>query len=162
MPTIRHRAFSLTWPASMQIYWKERKRLHKKRVQLPQDWLGAPIWPPWRHVKTLYSMTAYLIWYSPRYRSAQCTFAPSQKNRAEITVLICEQKHYSVWLSCRRKNYPYSVKIANVKGVQGIYFAFLIWDSGMLTVAALSLLWSLHGSFNKSKCLCNIKYRWQL
>ena len=57
--------FSLTWPVSMQIYWNKRKRLHKKRVQLPKDWFGtptwppfhcfgAPIWPPWRHVKTLY------------------------------------------------------------------------------------------------------------
>ena len=58
--------FSLTWPVSMQIYWNKRKRLHKKRVQLPEDWFGTPtwppfhcfgtpIWPPWRHVKTLYS-----------------------------------------------------------------------------------------------------------
>ena len=57
--------FSLTWPASMQIYWKNRKCLHKKRVQLPEDWFGTPtwprfycfgtpIWPPWPHVKTLY------------------------------------------------------------------------------------------------------------
>ena len=38
--------FSLTWPASMQIYWNKRKRLHKKRVQLPQDWFGTPTWPP--------------------------------------------------------------------------------------------------------------------
>ena len=62
-----YRVFSLTWPASMQIYWNKRKRLHKKRVQLPQDWFvtptwppfhcfGTPIWPPWRHVKTLYSI----------------------------------------------------------------------------------------------------------
>ena len=29
--------FSLTWPASMQIYWNKRTRLHKKRVQLSQD-----------------------------------------------------------------------------------------------------------------------------
>ena len=60
-----YRVFSLTWPASMQIYWNKRKRLHKKRVQLPKDpfgtptWppfhcFGTPIWPPWRHVKTLY------------------------------------------------------------------------------------------------------------
>ena len=49
-----YRVFSLTWPASMQIYWNKRKRLHKKRVQLPEDWFGTPIWPPWRHVKTLY------------------------------------------------------------------------------------------------------------
>ena len=58
-----YRVFSLTLPASMQIYWNKRKRLHKKRVQLPQDWFGTPtwppfhcfgtqIWPPWRHVKT--------------------------------------------------------------------------------------------------------------
>ena len=32
----------------------------------------------------------------------------------------------------------------------------------MLTVAAMSLLGPSHGSFNKSKCLCNIKYRQQL
>ena len=63
-----NRVFSLTWPASMQIYWnKKRKRLHKKGVQLPQDWFGTPtwppfhcfgtpIWPPWRHVKTLYTL----------------------------------------------------------------------------------------------------------
>ena len=60
-----YRVFSLTWPTSMQIYWNKRKRLHEKRVELPQDWFGTPtwspflcfgtpIWPPWRHVKTLY------------------------------------------------------------------------------------------------------------
>ena len=37
-----NRVFSLTWPASMQIDWNKRKRLHKKRVQLPQDWFGTP------------------------------------------------------------------------------------------------------------------------
>ena len=37
-------AFSITWPASMQIYWNKRKRLHKKRVQLPQDCFGTPWW----------------------------------------------------------------------------------------------------------------------
>ena len=35
------RAFSLTWPASMQIHWNKRKRLHKKRVQISQDWFGT-------------------------------------------------------------------------------------------------------------------------
>ena len=29
--------------------------LHKKGVQLPRDRFGTPIWPPWRHVKTLYN-----------------------------------------------------------------------------------------------------------
>ena len=28
------RAFSPTWPASLQIYWNKTKRVHKKRVQL--------------------------------------------------------------------------------------------------------------------------------
>ena len=66
-----YRVFSLTWPASMQIYCNKRKRLHKKRVQLPGDWFGTPtwqpfhcfgtpIWPPWRHVKTLYTKTLRL------------------------------------------------------------------------------------------------------
>ena len=52
----------------MQIYWSKRKRLHKKRVQLPEDWFGTPtwpsfhcfrtpIWPPWRHVITPYMGT---------------------------------------------------------------------------------------------------------
>ena len=61
-------AFSFMWPGSMQIYWNKRKRLNKKRVQLPQDCLGTPtwppfhcfgtpIWPPWCHVKTLYKCT---------------------------------------------------------------------------------------------------------
>ena len=66
--TKTYRAFSLTWPASMQIHWNKRKWLHKKRDQLPQDWFGTPTWPPfycfeipiwspWRHVKTLYYST---------------------------------------------------------------------------------------------------------
>ena len=42
----RYRVFSLTRPASMQIYWNKRKRLDKKRVQLPEDWFGTPTWPP--------------------------------------------------------------------------------------------------------------------
>ena len=29
----------------MQIYWNKRMRLHKKRVQLPQDPFGTPTWP---------------------------------------------------------------------------------------------------------------------
>ena len=66
-----YRVFSLTWPTSMKIYWNKRKCLHKKRVQLPEDWFGTPtwppfycfgtpIWPPWRHVKTLYEGFRFL------------------------------------------------------------------------------------------------------
>ena len=42
---VSYRVFSLTWPASTQMYWNKRKRLRKKRVQLPQDWFGTPRWP---------------------------------------------------------------------------------------------------------------------
>ena len=42
----QNRAFSLTWPASMQIYRDKRMRLHKKRIQLPKDFLGTPTWLP--------------------------------------------------------------------------------------------------------------------
>ena len=60
------RAFSITCTATMQINCNKRKRLHKKRVQLPQDWFGTPTWPPfhcfgtpiwlaWCHVKTFYT-----------------------------------------------------------------------------------------------------------
>ena len=61
------------WPASLQINWNKIEHLHKKRVQLPQDWfrtptwlpfhrLGTPIWLPWRHVKTLYPQINSLNW----------------------------------------------------------------------------------------------------
>ena len=40
-----YRAFSLTWPARMQIYRNKKKCLHEKRVQLPEDWSGTPTWP---------------------------------------------------------------------------------------------------------------------
>ena len=62
-----YRAYSLTWPASMLIFTNKRKFVHKKRVQFPQGCLaiqtwppfhcfGTPIWPPWRHANTLYSL----------------------------------------------------------------------------------------------------------
>ena len=78
----------------MQIYWNRRNRLHKKRVQLPQDWLGTltwppfhwfgiSIWPPWRHVKTLYKV----------FRSEDCdlgagTTRPS-RSTAPLRCLMC-------------------------------------------------------------------------
>ena len=36
------RAFSLAWPAAMQIYWNKRNFLLKIRVQLPQDCFATP------------------------------------------------------------------------------------------------------------------------
>ena len=34
------RVFLLTWPTPVQIYQNKRRHLHKKRVQLPQDWFN--------------------------------------------------------------------------------------------------------------------------
>ena len=55
----------------MLIYWNKRKHLHERTVQLPEDFLSTltwppfhcfatPIWPPWRHVQTLYSVNIAL------------------------------------------------------------------------------------------------------
>ena len=93
----RYRAFSLTWPASMQIYGNKRKCLHKKRVQLPQDWFGkptwppfycfgTPIWPPWRHVKTLYQE---MEWTCSRMKGGipvSCKLAPYRLRYASCHV----------------------------------------------------------------------------
>ena len=38
--------------SSNLIYWNKRKRLHKKRVYLLQDWFGTPTWPPFYYVGT--------------------------------------------------------------------------------------------------------------
>ena len=46
MSSVIYRAFSLTWPECMLIYWNKRKHLHEKRVQLPEDFLGTPTWLP--------------------------------------------------------------------------------------------------------------------
>ena len=35
-----YRLFSLTWSASMQIYWNKRKRLHKKEYNSQRIGLG--------------------------------------------------------------------------------------------------------------------------
>ena len=52
-----------------------------------------------------------IVWTPIRYvtlhfkRSARCSFA-RYRNRAEISVLICEQKPYPLWFLCWRKSYP--------------------------------------------------------
>jgi len=45
------------------------------------------------------------IHYVTLHGSAMCSFAPLRpcyENRAEFTILMCEQEPYPVWLSCRR------------------------------------------------------------
>ena len=73
-----YRAFSLMWPATMQIYESKRSCLLQKRLQLPKfffgttTWppfhcFGTPIWPPWRHVKTLYTLSFLVIFCCINY-----------------------------------------------------------------------------------------------
>ena len=101
--------FSLTWPASMQIFWNKRKRLHKKRSKLPADCFGTPTWPPF-HCFGLTNMAAVTSCKNALCRIAFCAdrrsysnirfcvntypicMARRSFNRAEITVLMCEQK----------------------------------------------------------------------
>ena len=54
----KYRAFTPTWPASMQFHWNKRKRLLKKRVQLPKDWFGTPTWPPFNCFGTPAAVTS--------------------------------------------------------------------------------------------------------
>ena len=68
--------FSLTWSASMQIYWNKRKRLHKmKEFNSHRPGLGhqhPPTWPPFHCLvavtsceNTLYINRALLIMLHP-------------------------------------------------------------------------------------------------
>ena len=99
--------FSLTWPASMQIFWNKRKRLHKKRSQLPGDCFGTPTWRPF-HCFGLTNMAAVTScknalcriafradtrsYINIRFCVNTCPICTAQRsfNRAEITVLMCE------------------------------------------------------------------------
>ena len=40
-----YRAFSLTWPASLQICWDKRELVRAKRIQLPRERFGTATWP---------------------------------------------------------------------------------------------------------------------
>ena len=65
----------------------KRKHLHKKTVQLPEDWFGTPtwppfhcfwtpVWPPWRHVKTLCNQSTttgvFFAWACSTAEQAMC------------------------------------------------------------------------------------------
>ena len=69
-------AFSLTWPASMQIYDNKRNCLHEKRVQLPQDCFGTPTWPPFIVLENQYGRRDVSL------RSRRLEVTGTGKNRA--------------------------------------------------------------------------------
>ena len=112
-----YRVFSLTWPASMQIYWNKRKRLHKKGVQLPEDWFGTPtwppfhcfrtpIWPPWRHVKTLYRWPLKVPWHVSVHSSTEGFFAQFSAVFA-TTSKLAEYLHSWYWNSYHPRSFYY-------------------------------------------------------
>ena len=55
-----YRVFSLTWSASMQIYWNKRRRLHKKKFKLPRDLFGTPTWPPFHCLGSCETLYCYI------------------------------------------------------------------------------------------------------
>ena len=76
-----NRAFSRTWPASLQIYWNKRKRLLTKRIQFQPHihvhgchfkyCFGTPVWPTWRHMKALQtkiSLSHFIDSFLPPFR----------------------------------------------------------------------------------------------
>ena len=71
--------FSLTWPASMLIYWNKRKCLHKKRVQLPWDWFWGVRGGGWK----LQMPHSGARWFTPKpYVGTEknCATVPPQNN----------------------------------------------------------------------------------
>ena len=86
----------------MQIYWNKRKSLHKKRVQLPQDWFGTPTWPPfhcfgtpiWPHLtscentlQNFFSLYLVILLYF-------CDFEPTIWNPTSDKLLLMESRKF--------------------------------------------------------------------
>ena len=160
--------FSLTWPAYMQIYCNKRKRLLKKRVQLPGNWFrtptwprfhcfGTPIWPPWRHVKTLYS---YLNWLymsinlcqSPLldiFRSKQSVIYMDNFSLFGYTLLVCKAKIYHLQLYLQvSKMIPICLLIYS-----SLYHYWWFFD-----VCKLLSIWTLLVYFNIHCYYVELKY----
>ena len=74
-------------------------------VFVPTQKLSGIVWTPIRYA-TLH------------FRELRGAASLCYRNRAKITVLMCEQKPYPVWFWCRRTSYPahckYSLKLTNI------------------------------------------------
>ena len=51
-------------------------------------------------------------WATLHFKHRRGVASLRYRNRAAITVLMCEQKCYMVWFSCRRKDICYSMNTA--------------------------------------------------
>ena len=125
-----YRAFSLTCPGSMQIYWNKRKRLHKKRVQLPKDWFGTPtwplfhcfgtpIWPPWRHVKTLHIKYGIDVLNWPSTKACKNGTCKQNGYNYKFDDWKSAQLHQSNHLHLHQKLVPIPLKVSGVGNDSG-------------------------------------------
>ena len=136
-----YRAFSLTWPAAMQIYWNKRRRLHKKRAQIPQDWVGTPTWPPFhclghqygrRDVMWKHSIPMYLAKYEHAgatfflsvLRAMWSRFASPCEMRARA--LFCNVWNAKQQETRETTGYPKCLRIVSIKYILHLFsFIFL-------------------------------------
>lgn len=94
------RAFSLSWPAAVQIYWNKRNCLHKERVQLLQDWFGTPTCR--RDVMLKHSLAIICLTCTFSTRSQQITCIQFLCFCLFLTVgVICLIKHLGRSLTLR-------------------------------------------------------------
>ena len=93
-----YRAYSLTCPASMQIYCKKRKCLQKKRVELQQDWFGQQ---PGCHF--IVSGHSVIIWKHFIVRDFMDSAQKSLNSRISFTL---PQATSFVFLSCTHDLWP--------------------------------------------------------
>ena len=117
----------------MQIYCNKRKRLHKKRVQLPGDWLGTPtwpsfhcfgtpIWPPWRHVKTLYRhpLRKKVVQRSWHFLSKIICRDITEDLKAVLMLLFCRWKVFmQIRRSPEQRNIFWSGLVKQLKKLRG-------------------------------------------
>ena len=117
----------------MQIYGNKRKRLHKKRVQLPGDWLGTPTWPsfhcfgtpilpPWRHVKTLYRhpLRKKVVQRSWHFLSKIVCRDITEDLKAVLMLLFCRWKVFmQIRRSPEQRNIFWSGLVKQLKKLRG-------------------------------------------
>ena len=128
----------------MQIYWHKRKRLHKKRIQLPQDWFGTLTWPPFHRLKHQYGrrdvmwkhsfndlMTQLTVLLSPSH----CWLVSrliSDIRRRTCTILVCSLENGKKFLlffpACNAVSHGVEQNaVVLYSGFQRILFSYRYW-----------------------------------
>ena len=78
-------------------------------VLVSLHWLACFLWLCSHYLITFSADTKVwtpIPYVTRHFRNQRGAASLRHRNRAEITVLMCEQKHYPVWFSCRRKSSP--------------------------------------------------------